>query len=232
MWRLFAAWPKHAVHIVVAGNEWRTSMEVYPELMMRLGLVELGDVYAQAFYGMIVRDSKKMSSSDGSGVLVDTLLGDIAQSEPIGRLAATLPEDSGAVQLAAMILKCYLLAHPRGDQIEFDPDALDPRADSAGLTIATAWAALTSRERAQPGTPSAAGTAIVEDALERVSFAAAVRHTASLAGAVAGGDATDGERADFRAMVDALAVVPLRSSFAFGDRPPLATMPEPDWSAA
>ena len=215
--RLLTGWAGNAIHVIVAGTEWRASMRVYPELMHRLGITHVHDSYAQAFYGMIMRDGRKMSSSDGSGVLVDHFLRTVASPPP----------------LAATVLKSFLLAVRRADPIAFDARALRDRGNNPGWELAEAWQTLTPQERGGPAPrPSADAQQLMADALSRISFDHAIHRARALARAVIADAATPRQRADFRVLVDALSLRPEPSSFAFDRAVPLATMPAPSWAAA
>lgn len=224
--RLLAGWPGDRVNVIIAGSEWKASMEVYPELLHILGVEQIRDMYAQAFYGMVTLNGKKMASSAGPAVLVDDLLDELAAGDEVGELSQRSGGRVGTSELAATIVKSLLLSVARTERLEFDAARLHDPETSPGWAIAAAWAELTgaSRSTAQAA-PSREARRVILDALARFSFEGAVTHARRLADAILDGTATRAERRDFPTMVHALSVVPLRSDFAYDRAEQLTAAP-------
>lgn len=227
--RLLSTWPREAIHLIIAGSEWRASMIAYPGLMKRFGLGEVDQMYGQAFYGMVTHNGRKMSSSDGTGVLVDTFLTELAEDAAIAELVQRSDGRAAPAQFAALIIKSFLLAARRADSIEFESGLLRDRQANPGWTLADAWATTAPRDRSAERRPSEASRAVLEDALSRVSFERALDHAEYLARAIVEHSSDERELTDFSIMLDALALTPRDATFSFDDAPSLATMPRPEW---
>ena len=200
--------------LIMAGSEWKESMSSYAEVLHTFGLTNGRRSSAHTFYGMVRLNGKKMASSMGSGVLVDDLLDRIAADERIADLARRAAPRAGADELAATVIKAFLLASPRTQPIDFTFERVSGREANPGWAIAEAWTALGEAD-AVPPTAARETSRIVADALARVSFEHAVRHAEALADEILGGRATPAARNDFRALLAALALVPCRTEFAY-----------------
>jgi hypothetical protein len=224
--RLLAGWPGGRVNVIIAGNEWKSSMEVYPELLQKLGVKQIYDMYAQAFYGMVMIDGKKMSSSDGSGVLVDELLRQVALTGHAQELAAKSGGKTSATDVAATVVKGLLLATGRPEPIDFSLELLLDRRSNPGWTLAAAWTSMpVGRGAGKSEALSPAVASVLRDALSRVSFEAAVLYSLVLAQSILAGTATKGEQRDFRSVTRALALAPGRSTFVFDGARQLTAAP-------
>lgn len=224
--RLLAGWPGNCVNVIIAGNEWKRSMEIYPELLHMLGMRQVYDIYAQAFYGMVMIGGKKMSSSAGSGVLVDELLRQLAGTDTARELAARAGGSMSPGDVAATAMKGFILATPRPEPIEFAPALLHDRRVNPGWTVAAAWATMPVRPAAGlRDEPSPAAADVLVDALSRVSFADAVRYSVRLARSILAGTATEDQQRDFRSVTRALALAPGPSTFTFDQAGTLAAVP-------
>ena len=229
IWRLLSGWPGQAIHVVIAGGEWRGAMLSYPSMMSMLGIEGHVDSYAQAFYGMVTKDGRKMSSSDGSGVLVDSFLAELAADPEVQEISGSSGGRIEPVHLAATIIKSFLLSGPRAEPMEFDVDRLRDRGRSAGWTLAEAWALVAQRDPVEPIAPSASCRRLLVDALENVSFQHAVDRAARLARALLHGEGSDQTRADFVTLMEALTLVPRASRLDFATAPALADLQAPAW---
>jgi hypothetical protein len=220
-WRLARTAAAGYTVVIMAGSEWKESMSAYAEVLNRLGVANSGASAAHAFYGMVRLNGKKMASSTGSGILVDDLLDRLAADERILEYSRHSAGGERPDELAAMVLKCFLLSFARTDPIDFTFDRLGSVELNAGWAIAAAWTRLT-----RNGAPSAAPTSrsarrICAAALSRLSFERAVARARTLAERIRAGHASAADENDFRAIVAALGLVPRRTEFVFDRAGPL-----------
>ncbi|MDQ3933290.1 MAG: arginine--tRNA ligase [Actinomycetota bacterium] len=219
--RLLAGWSSDRVNVIVAGSEWKRSMSAYPETLGRLGVRQGDGTYAQAFYGMVMLNGKKMASSAGTGVLIDDLLDEVAGSAQAADLAARSGNRLGPDELAATVVKSLLLSFARTDIIDFDAGQLYDRARNPGWKIAEAWAAIPHADVAELGPASPGVRELLADALARISFERVVERAGDLAAAILGGCGGPNALDDFRTVVRALSLAPASSSFDYRDAPSL-----------
>lgn len=221
--RLLSGWPGDRTNVIMAGTEWQRSMSLYAEVLQKLGVRYTSRTYAQAFYGMVMIDGKKMASSIGSGVLVDTLLDLLAESRGVAELVSRSSGRFGESEAAAMILKAFLLAYPRRARIDFTNELLTDTEANPGWDLARAWAAL------PPAPPSEAPSPrvreLVVDAVSRVSYEEVLTEARSLARRIAAADTTAEDDRDFRDLVHAVALEPARSDFSYDRAIPLTAQP-------
>lgn len=202
--------------IIMAGSEWKRSMSAYAELLSRLGVENISELYAPTFYGMVMLNGKKMASSTGTGLLVDDLVDKMAGDERIGELSRQYGDGDRSDEFAVTIAKGFLLSFARTNKIDFTFERLNSPEVNPGWPIAEAWAVI-----ARGGTPQPTMSASPEsrrvlfDALARVSFEDAIEHTKEIAGRILDHRASDADRSDFITMATALSIVPRRSEFRF-----------------
>jgi tRNA synthetases class I (R) len=212
-------------HVIMAGSEWRKPMSLYAELLQRMGVRHSTETYVQAFYAMVMIGGKKMASSIGSGVLVDHLLDTLVESEAVREVAARSSGRVGETEVAAMLLKAFLLAFPRGASIDFSPGALADPGRNPGWEIARAWVELAPADSAPA--PSERLRPLIEGSVSAVSFEDPVAHAASLARRIANGSGTGEDERELRVLVDALALTPMQTDFSYERAATLAVEPRP-----
>jgi len=218
--RLVAGTAAGRINIIMAGSEWKGSMGIYPELIDRLdGGGAIYDLYAQAFYGMVNFNGKKMASSTGSGVLIDDLLDQLAAGASIDELVRSSLVSVSHSGLAAMVLKSFFLSRARAEAIDFDLQRLYDHAANPGWQIAAAWA---SAGGASSSPPSQDASQTLFSGLCQISYEEVLHHLSHLAEAILARAASVAEVNDFRSLVTALCLDPARSDFQFSQAAPLA----------
>lgn len=215
-WRLAQTGPANHAVVAMVGGEWKGAMYAYGEALRNLGAANGRDglAHEHVFYGMVNQDGQKMASSSGYGVLIDHLLDELAGDARIVELSRRSPRDERPDELAAMVVKCFLLSVARTKVIDFSRERLGSDETSPGWAIAAAWGRLGGDDAAFTA-HSRMARRICAAALSRVSFERAVASAGRLAGRILAGCASAADEDAFRTIVAALSLVPRRTEFRF-----------------
>jgi arginyl-tRNA synthetase len=206
--------------IVFAGSEWRASMRLYAEFLAALG-VDVADKYLPTFYGMVMLNGKKMASSAGTGVLVDDMLDDLAANERAQDIAARSVHCATPEDIAAIVIRIFLLSSPRTDAINYSPDLFAGADSDPAWRIAEVCATLPG----QAASCSKGNRMILQDAVERRSYEKVVHRTHLLAEGILEGGPTREIAGEFRCLTQALSLANAGRLMTFSNLPSFLTAP-------
>jgi arginyl-tRNA synthetase len=169
---MFATLDPEVVFIEILGDEFKVAAPALGELVGKL-LGRASDPCHWGFHGSVTLEGRKMGSSTGGVVWIDDLLDAVAASPAVTRLHRLANGMCGRNELADLIVRGTFLCVPTAQPLPFALDRLVEGSDSAGHTIAHAWARAQC-PAAQPRHAPVARTAVVQSQLCRRAMQRAI----------------------------------------------------------
>ena len=125
--------------IDLVGSEWQPTSALHEELLRKLRPEGDHDSHQHVFHGMVTASLSKISSAQGTALLIDDLLDRLVEEPRVRAIAALAGGAVDAATIAAIVAKGYFLCRPVAKPMEFSWEHLLERERSPGWAIASAW---------------------------------------------------------------------------------------------
>ena len=214
LYRIYDEWPERWVNVIVAGEEWKRSMDQFPEILSRLGVHRSYDIYQPTYTGMVNINRKKMASSVGNGILIDTLMDRLIQAIPLLRIVLRSEGLISPDQVASLVLRSFFLSVPRAQVVEFGAEDVLNEEANPGWRIAEMQADLVRQKRIATGGDLWAKS-LIENALTSLSFERPMRELESLSSSYRGKDWDEQSALSANALLDGMGLTPSSSRVSF-----------------
>lgn len=110
--------------LAFAGEEWLPVMKSFPAVLEKLGIKRATQRYRLAFYGMLTAQGNKISSRFGRGLLADKVLKTVKSLPAVASLVRTAKGILSRTEVAALLLRLYLLDIPSDRDVEFSMESV------------------------------------------------------------------------------------------------------------